>query len=143
MQSTCAFHTNTYIHMCTHTHRRTLGSMQVPEGTYSGTFFGEPLAEKAHSIVPVQGKDFSHLLTSGSDQIPSSSFTWKDQTQYEVLDPCVFTVLLCLFLGKGGRGFVCLCVVTLYMSVCVCVCVCVCAREEWTHFGCLVGRSMS
>ena len=63
-----------------------LGSLQVQQGTYSGRFEGKAKEEKAHSTVPRIGEKGSRekLDERVKDSQNHSSFTWNDETHYEV-----------------------------------------------------------
>jgi len=66
--------------------RQVVGSLQLAQGTYSGKFEGDETKEKAQSTVPRTGAAGARekLDARVKDSANHSSFTWNDETHYEV-----------------------------------------------------------
>lgn len=65
-----------------------IGTLQLEKGTYSGRFVGSEGKEKAHSTVPRTGKEGAREMLDArvKDSVNHSSFTWNDETHYEVIE---------------------------------------------------------
>lgn len=70
--------------------RQVVGSLQLTQGTYSGRFEGDESKERAHSTVPRTGAAGARekLDARVKDSANHSSFTWNDETHYEVFIMC-------------------------------------------------------